>query len=174
LQKGAYTGARDDYGRIPLHLAAVAGRHEALKKLLEDKKVENDLIDRDGRTPLHLAAMAGHKNDLELLVGRVEHNSEVQNEHRFTPEYCTNMCCGINIKDNNQCTPLELAVIFKRENTAQVLCNIHNHNQHSDSDQMITSFVMAVMLGHIGIVQLMVLQVNEQTIKRAQRFAKKL
>ncbi|KAF8241199.1 hypothetical protein K440DRAFT_592043 [Wilcoxina mikolae CBS 423.85] len=116
--------------------------------------------------------MGGHNNALDLLLGGDEDHGEVQNVHKATTEYRADMRSGINFKDNNRCTPLDLAVVFNRENAVQVLWNIHNPKENSW--QMIVSFGIAVMLGHTGIVKLMVSQVNDRAIASARIFAEKL
>ncbi|KAF8535192.1 ankyrin repeat-containing domain protein, partial [Trichophaea hybrida] len=98
LERGAYVGAREDYGRTPLHLAAVAGSDKAVEQFLGVGEVECDSIDRDGRIPLHLAAIKGSE-----VVRWWLDKSQI---------------AAINTTDNNRCTPLDLAIIFGHENVA--------------------------------------------------------
>ena len=54
----------DEYDQTPLHSAALNGRTEIAKLLLE-KKAEVDARDKDERTPLHFAAQEGHTEIVE-------------------------------------------------------------------------------------------------------------
>jgi len=153
LQKGAYRGARDDYGRTPLHLAAVVGWDIAVEKLMVAWRVERDSVDRDGRTPLHLAAIKGTAKVVELLLSK--NHSEQQNAHKAVIEVPT---------DNNDCTPLDLAVIFGHESTAKKLLEIYN--EHNEKREMV-SLGIAIMFRRTGLVKLFVTRVNKTNIETA-------
>lgn len=73
LEKGEDIEARDDYGRVPLHLAAVKGGYEAVSGTSGGRRVDYYVRDLDRRTPLHLAALGGYaKVVVKLLENYVE------------------------------------------------------------------------------------------------------
>jgi len=52
---------KDSAGFSPLHLAAMAGRLEVCRMLVEDLGADVDIRNNDGQTPLHIAAI--HNRD---------------------------------------------------------------------------------------------------------------
>jgi len=159
LRKGAYGEARDDYGRTALHLAAVAGKDKAVK-LLKDK-VEANSKDRDGRTPLHLAAMKGNESVVGLLLQWVKTRGDDQNGSD----------AAINSTDNCYCTPLDLVVMFGHVSSARLF--LKNYNTENDTPK-IELFLNAVLFGRIGLVELLVVEVDKKDIAVTLNFAQQL
>ncbi|XP_056168689.1 uncharacterized protein LOC115690823 [Syzygium oleosum] len=62
--------AKDDKGRGALHLAAIEGKIEVCKYLLEELKLDVDPKDVEGDTPLHLAAGSAHIETTKYLIDR--------------------------------------------------------------------------------------------------------
>uniref|UniRef100_A0A8C6TAK9 BRCA1 associated RING domain 1 n=1 Tax=Neogobius melanostomus TaxID=47308 RepID=A0A8C6TAK9_9GOBI len=60
---------RNHKGETPLHIAAIKGDAEAVKKLL-DQEADPNLKDNAGWTPLHEACNLGHLAVVEILVSR--------------------------------------------------------------------------------------------------------
>ncbi|GAP92842.2 putative ankyrin [Rosellinia necatrix] len=56
-------------GKTPLHLAAMAGYHCIISRLL-DANLDINIQDQRGRTPLHLASQCGHMHAIEELLRR--------------------------------------------------------------------------------------------------------
>jgi len=83
-------------------------------------KAERDSVDQNGRTPLHLAAIKGMVKVVELLLGR--DHGEDQNAHNAV----------IGITDSNHCTPLDLALKFGHEPTAQKLLTYTTKTKKSE------------------------------------------
>ena len=54
-------------GYRPIHLAAICGHVQCLKRLLE-LGVDRDPRDKEGMTPLHMAAQAGHAECVKALL----------------------------------------------------------------------------------------------------------
>jgi len=73
----------DEYGRIPLHYAAVDGDFDALIRLL-DSGSSVDVQDDNGWTALHFAAQGGHSKMVEELLKRGA-NLKLVNSHGNTP-----------------------------------------------------------------------------------------
>ncbi|CAJ1354117.1 unnamed protein product [Effrenium voratum] len=55
-------------GLLPLHVAAVEGRVEALEALLASRTTQVDAVDFSGNTPLHLAVAAGQAPAAQVLL----------------------------------------------------------------------------------------------------------
>ncbi|WP_265033965.1 ankyrin repeat domain-containing protein [Wolbachia endosymbiont (group A) of Sicus ferrugineus] len=67
IQKGADVNAKDKDGNTPLHLAAMKGKIDVVKILLEynaDVNTKNN----EGRTALYYAANNNHQELVELLL----------------------------------------------------------------------------------------------------------
>ena len=152
LENGAYSKARDDYERTPLHLAALAGRDRAVGELLGIKKLKRDSIDRDGRTPLHLAAIKGNKEVVRLLLDE-------------------NQTTMINIVDNNERTPLDLAIRFERENAAVLISNMYGISNNSQERE---TFGTAILFGRVGAVGELVARLDKKDLEGAIKFAQVL
>ena len=152
LEYGAYAKARDDYERTPLHLAALAGWEENVERFLGVKKLKRDSIDRDGRTPLHLAAIKGSEKVMRLLLDK-------------------NETAMINAVDNNERTPLDLAIRFERENAAVLLSNMYGI---SNSSQERETFGTAILFGRVGAVEKCVARLDKKDLKGGIKFARVL
>jgi ankyrin repeat protein len=69
LARGASWNEHDRYGRTLLHAAAINGRHEALKFLLDENEgLDVDVQDKDGMTPLHDAVRKRHEHCVSILA----------------------------------------------------------------------------------------------------------
>ncbi len=122
--------------KTALHLAAQAGKQEAVIKLLELANIKglvvNELLelkDNRGNTPLHLAAQHGQASAMQTLAQDVTTNLLIGNQEGKTPLHLAaqaNMLASVNkllelaarndlVKnllealDNNSKTPLDLA-----------------------------------------------------------------
>lgn len=73
----------DEYGRIPLHYAALDGDMDALVRLLEAGS-SVDAQDDDGWTALHFAGQDGHSRIVQELLKRGA-NSNLVNSHGNGP-----------------------------------------------------------------------------------------
>jgi ankyrin repeat protein len=73
----------DEYGRIPLHYAAVGGDFKALVRLLESGS-SIDAQDDNGWTALHFAVQDGHSKLVEELLKRGA-NPNLVNSHGNSP-----------------------------------------------------------------------------------------
>ena len=73
----------DEYGRIPLHYAAIDGDFEALVRLLESGS-SIDAQDDNGWTALHFAAQGGHSKLADELLRRGA-NPNLLNSHGNSP-----------------------------------------------------------------------------------------
>ena len=85
---------------ISIHGAAEKGNIEAVKQHLADGVDVNAKDFTLGRTLLHIAAREGHKEIVELLIAKG---------------------ADVNAKDKNGKTPLDLAIMWKRTETADLL-----------------------------------------------------
>lgn len=79
--------AKCSHGRTPLSYAAERGNEDAVKFLLETKKVEADSKGENGQTPLSYAAGRGHAAVVNLLLATndVDPNSQAEGYSNMTP-----------------------------------------------------------------------------------------
>ena len=165
LGKGVYRGAQDDYGRIPLHLAAVAGRREAAEMLLESEQDGRGAVDRDGRTPLHLAAITGDRDMVHLLLGGNCHGEA--KKHQGTTNKYADRHDVLDCKDNMGFTPLDLAIIFGKEDAMRVLLD----DTGEMGLQMLKGFTVAVLFARPKMVQLIGSRLHGEAIEDGLRIA---
>jgi len=88
------------FGRSPLHAACLEGNLETVKILVEEAGVSVDERTGDGRSGLHLASYYGRDAVLE---------------------YCLEKGALVNLKDNDQCTPLHYATRCRQLACVRVL-----------------------------------------------------
>lgn len=66
LEKGADVNSRDDYGRTPLHYAAIS-RHWGIARVLIFHGADVNMVANDGYTPLDIAICVGDTDTAKLL-----------------------------------------------------------------------------------------------------------
>ena len=59
---------RNDTDQTPLHTAAMRGKSEAVKQIVQSKRSSLNEKDERSRSPLHLAACNGHISTVSLLL----------------------------------------------------------------------------------------------------------
>ena len=87
LQHGfnaTHTRTQNDYGSLPVHLAATSGKVEAVKLLVNEYNSPIHVPNARGNIPLHGAAMAGSVETVEFLIHRGSDVS-VRNDDGKTP-----------------------------------------------------------------------------------------
>ena len=76
LDEGVDVNARDEFGRTPLHWAAVLG-HRKTAELLVKHGADVNAEDSDGRTPLYLLTHGRIEKKLELHLALRAYGQEV-------------------------------------------------------------------------------------------------
>jgi len=67
LDAGSNSTERDEWGRTPLHSAAMGGSPRTMQVLLDAGALLR-IWDKNGRTPLHSAASGGSPMDIQVLL----------------------------------------------------------------------------------------------------------
>jgi ankyrin repeat protein len=137
LAAGADVNAKNilRLGRTLLHQAAWDG-HKEIVELLITNSANVDALDRYRETPLHAAADEGHKEIAELLItngadvdGKYNTNYNTKTPlhyaagegHKEIIELLIANGADVDVKTPSQNTALDLAVIFKHTETADLL-----------------------------------------------------
>ena len=142
IADGADVNVKDQNGRTPLQLAALRGHKEVAELLIAkgaDVNAQHDKI--SGQTPLHYAAYYGLKEMVELLIAKgadvnakQEELIEMVDTGGWTPlhfaanggymevaELLITEGADVNAKNNGGETPLDLAIMRNRTETAALL-----------------------------------------------------
>jgi cytohesin len=133
LAAGADVNAKTDNGMTPLHDAAYRG-HKEIAELLIDKGADVNSKDKYGTTPLHMAASNGDKEIAELLIN----NGADVNAKVLSGKF-------------KEKTPLDLAIRFKRPETADLLRK--HGGKTADWLKAEDSIHIAAKAGHIEAVK---------------------
>ncbi len=133
LIKYVYINEKDRDGRTPLHYAALSGRLDVVKVLIEQEDIFIDATDNEGNTPLMLALKERHIQVAKLLIesGAI-----------------------INIRNNNGDTPLHFAVLIGDAELVRMMLErgADVNAQNADGD---TPLHVAVRRGYVEIVKLL-------------------
>ena len=98
LTAGTDVNVKDRFGETPLHVAALGGHKEVLQLLITNGADVN--VSTLRFTPLHLAIGRGHKEIVELLIAKG---------------------ADVNTQDDDDKTPLDWAIKYKRTQIADLL-----------------------------------------------------
>jgi ankyrin repeat protein len=158
--------AKDGEGRTALHHAASNGHNITLQMLIKTFSVDKEAKDSAGQTALHHAASNGHDTSLRILIETLSVDKEATDG-----EGDKNHTAAINTTDNNQCTPLHIAIMFGHENAAVLLSNMYNKE---NGPQMMPPFLIAIWFGRTHMVKLWVVGVDKRDIERTIKFARQL
>ncbi|KAK4418354.1 Ankyrin repeat domain-containing protein 55 [Sesamum alatum] len=127
-----YDWVRDGGGRSALHVAAAAGKTNVCEYLIEEIKLDVDVIDDRGRTPLHHAVLHRHVDIAEYLLS-VGACSSACDKWTYTPlHYAAEigdilllvmlMSGGASIDvESDYGTPLQRAIAYRNKDAVEVL-----------------------------------------------------
>jgi ankyrin repeat protein len=89
IEKGASPNIKDNFGNVPLHLAATNGNNN-LVQVLAKFKANLDIQNKDGRTPLHMAAISNKTATYDKLI-ELGCNPEITDKYGKKPmQYVVN------------------------------------------------------------------------------------
>ncbi|XP_064630123.1 uncharacterized protein LOC135488998 isoform X2 [Lineus longissimus] len=134
-------------GLAPIHLAALHGRLDCLRLLIEKHKVDVNLVSGTGWRPIHLAiSNQTGKRSLQCLVYLLEHGADasVTNEDGVTPVHqaaseghvqCLKLLIDVKAKidarDRRGHLPIDLAKLWGHRKCARILAT---EKWHLDKD----------------------------------------
>jgi ankyrin repeat protein len=123
-----------EYGSLPLLIAARKGLIDKLNTLIANGANANQMDKLTGDTALHVAAEVGNLELIQLLIE--QHNADVdaRNNHMSTPlltacfkvrpncvTFLLNSRANINVANNEGCTPLVIAVVAGSVDIVKIL-----------------------------------------------------
>ncbi|XP_074640665.1 uncharacterized protein LOC141898582 isoform X2 [Tubulanus polymorphus] len=134
-------------GLAPIHLAALHGRIDCLRLLIEKHHTDVNIASKNGWRPLHLCIsnQTGARS-LKCLIYLLEHNADpdVVNEDGVAPVHqaaseghvqCLKVLIEIGAKidvvDNRNHRPIDLAKLWSHKKCARILANEMWHNNKS-------------------------------------------
>uniref|UniRef100_A0A1B0GJ63 Uncharacterized protein n=1 Tax=Lutzomyia longipalpis TaxID=7200 RepID=A0A1B0GJ63_LUTLO len=187
LSPGGHSSARgrdkNGRGESALHVAAIKGDHDAVKKLL-DQGMSPNLADNAGWTPLHEACNHGHYNVAALLIkaelspgghssargrdknGRGEsalHVAAIKGDHDAVKKLL-DQGMSPNLADNAGWTPLHEACNHGHYNVAALLIKA-GANVNAKGYEDVTPLHDAALDGQLKLVKLLVERGADPTSK---------
>ncbi|CAF2385966.1 unnamed protein product [Rotaria sp. Silwood2] len=167
---------KDQQARTPLHLAVARG-HLAIVQRLVHEGAKLNIVDSDQRTPLVKAVLCGNQNPslydqicITLLRGGADafinavdkngknalHYSIEYGNEQLVELFLSVQYCDPNFRDNDQMTPLHLAVKRNSPNIVDILLSDrydHQADPNLTNRNGQTPLHMAASLGYIDIIQ---------------------
>jgi len=167
--RGAVT-ERDAEGNLALHLAAAAGRADAVSLLLENQS-DVAATNKNGLTPLHLAVYRVQPSVARLLVekqapidatdilGRTPLHYAVTTGDVTMTQFLLAHGANIEAKAKGGYTPLHLATLWDRKDVASLLLNNGASMTAKDANGL-TPLQLAVQEGKPEVLALLAARLN--------------
>ncbi|KAI4454311.1 ankyrin repeat and protein kinase domain-containing protein [Holotrichia oblita] len=134
IQNGADVNLQNEFGRVPLHLAARWNQVDIIKLLLVEETANINIQDKDGRTALEHAVIEGHMNVVEFLLEKGANKQIQNNTTHETPLHCAaragclkivqtllDQGADLNARDIDDSTPLFYAAYGGHAHIIQLL-----------------------------------------------------
>jgi ankyrin repeat protein len=165
LDKGVDVGAKDEFGRTPLYLAAENGRKQVAELLIAKGA---DVNAKNGFTPLHRAAYQGHKEIAELLIANGADVNAKDDDGRtplhYAAKYATKEVvellipngADVNAKDRFGFTPLREAAWYGHKEIAELLLDKGADVDAKDNNGGWIPLHYAAQKGHKEIAELLI------------------
>jgi len=149
----------DSAGLTPLMWAAMYGREEVVKSLLEEKRTQSDIPDREyGRTALLWAAKSGHEGVIKLLLGPPFFNPGsvgFWGKSRVVSLLFRRKCVNPGRKDGHGRTPLSWAARNGHDRAVKLLLGLEDISPDTPDEDGRTALSFAACNGHDGAVELL-------------------
>lgn len=128
LQHGAHVNIQNFTGFTALHYASSLGCDNIVRRLLQEKRTDVDIVDDCDRTPLHIAVEHGHLNIVtQLIAAGADINFSASGHDRsfccdpFISTGIATRYCWAQTDMSNKRTPLHIAVKAGHFNVARLL-----------------------------------------------------
>ncbi|OVA06698.1 Tetratricopeptide TPR-1 [Macleaya cordata] len=156
---------KDDNGRGALHFAAVEGKLNVLKYLIDELKLDVDMKDGKGEAPLLHATIGGHLSTVAYLLEKGA-NPDTSNDSNSTPlhyaaekghlEILTLLLSrGVHIDAlNNAGTPLNAAAAHGQHNAVKILLD-HCANPNLFFHHVFTPLASSILSQSLRCVELL-------------------
>ncbi|KAI3868638.1 hypothetical protein MKX03_013148, partial [Papaver bracteatum] len=148
---------KDDNGIGVIHFAAVEGKLNVLKYLIEELKLDVNMKDLKGRSPLLHATVAGHMNVVEYLLGQGA-DPKTSDPKGYSPLHCAGekgytdiltklLSRGVDVNGASENgTPLAHAAAHGRLEAIQILLE-NNANPDLCSGRSFTPLTGSIVSG---------------------------
>ncbi|AVP87465.1 hypothetical protein phytr_5190 [Candidatus Phycorickettsia trachydisci] len=166
LSQGANIAEKNKYGQNAFHIAALTGNREVLKLLLDTNPSTEVINARDeyGNTPFHFACREADEQTAALLFNT--ENIDLQNLlgytalHLASKENKSNMVnfllskkANVNVLDNNQNSPLHLAIKNGLLEVVTILLEVPNICVNAQNAEKDTPLFLAANLCSLDLIK---------------------
>ncbi|KAI2500739.1 hypothetical protein MHU86_13718 [Fragilaria crotonensis] len=149
LRNGANGNTRDVFSDTPLLRAALDGRWQVVRELLNHKHVHVNADNDDGDTPLLVAVREGH---VEVVMELLKHKDVDVNATTTNVESSRRLA---SIAVRPQVDPVSPYDFYLESSDEEHDMGYYGHDDHSNAshdDYGVTSLIMAVCEGHVELV----------------------
>ncbi|KAI6692634.1 hypothetical protein NL676_020344 [Syzygium grande] len=156
--------AKNDKGRGALHFAAMEGKIEVCKYLLEELKLDVDPKDVEGETPLHLAAGSRHIETTKYLIDRGADSTIPNNDGLTVLHYFAGniemmnflLSKGVNIDcQSSSGSPLFYSAGCAQLDAAKFLLE-HHANPNAETVDRLTPLLASVTIKSLECLKLLI------------------